>query len=96
MRPLRERVARLLLLIGLIGGLRCANPPYERCETQEDGINQKVEIERMQAAIKRAAEKAIRGTREERSGRFELRDDSRLAQGDTQAAKPKRGSRLKK
>ena len=67
-----------------------------RCEIQEDGMNQKVEIERMQAAFKRAAEKATRGTREERSGRFEVRDDSRLTRGDTQAAKPKRGSKLKK
>jgi hypothetical protein len=41
-------------------------------------MNQKVEIERMQAAFKRAAEKATRGTREERSGRFELRDEARL------------------
>ena len=59
-------------------------------------MNQKVEIERMQAAFKRAAEKATRGTREERSGRFEVPDDSRLTQGDMQTAKPRRGSRLKK
>jgi hypothetical protein len=52
-------------------------------------MNQKVEIERMQAAFKRAAEKATRGTREERSGRFEVRD-SRLTRGDAQAARPKR------
>jgi hypothetical protein len=50
-------------------------------------MNQKVEIERMQAAFKRAAEKATRGTREERSGRFEIRDEARLTQGD--AAKRK-------
>jgi hypothetical protein len=59
-------------------------------------MNQKVEIERMQAAFKRAAEKAMRGTREERSGRFEVRDDARLARGATQTAKPRRGSKLKK
>jgi hypothetical protein len=60
-------------------------------------MNQKVEIERMQAAFNRAAEKATRGTREERSGRFEVQDDSRLTRGDTQTAKPKRGSsKLKK
>jgi hypothetical protein len=69
---------------------------HSRCEIQEDGMSQKVEIERMQAAFKRAAEKATRGTREERSGRFEVRDDSRLGQGDAQTAKPRRGSDLKK
>ena len=69
---------------------------HSRCEIQEDGMNQKVEIERMQAAFKRAAEKATRGTREERSGRFEVRDDSRLTRGETQTAKPKRGSNVKK
>jgi hypothetical protein len=56
-------------------------------------VNQKVEIEQMQAAFKRAAEKA---TREERSGRFEVRDDSGLTRGDTQTAKPRGGSSLKK
>jgi hypothetical protein len=59
-------------------------------------MNQKVEIERMQAAFKRAAEKATRGTREERSGRFDVPDDSRVTRGDAQAAKPRRGSNLKK
>ena len=59
-------------------------------------MNQKVEIERMQAAFKRAAEKATHGTREERSGRFEVRDDRGLTRGDTQAAKPRRGSSPKK
>ena len=59
-------------------------------------MNQKVEIERMQAAFKRAAEKATHGTREERSGRFEVRDDSRLKRGDQQAAKPKPEGNLKK
>jgi hypothetical protein len=59
-------------------------------------MNQKAEIERMQAAFKRPAEKATRGTREERSGRFEVRDDSRLTQGDTRTAKPRRGSKLTK
>jgi hypothetical protein len=67
-----------------------------RCEIQEDGMNQKVEIERMQAAFNRAAEKATRGTREERSGRFELRDNARLTRGDTQTAEPRRGSKLEK
>ena len=69
---------------------------HSRCETQEDGMNQKVEIERMQAAFKRAAEKATRGTREERSGRFEVRNESRLTRDDTQNAKPKRESNPKK
>jgi hypothetical protein len=59
-------------------------------------MNQKAEIERMQAAFKRAAEKATRGTREERSGRFEVRDDAGLTRGDTQIAKPGRGSNIKK
>ena len=69
---------------------------HSRYEIQEDGMNQKVEIERMQAAFKRAAEKATRGTREERSGRFEVRDDARLTPGEAQTAKPKRGSNVKK
>ena len=59
-------------------------------------MNQKAEIERMQAAFKRAAEKATGGTREERSGRFEVRNGSRLTRGDAQTAKPRRGSKLKK
>jgi hypothetical protein len=59
-------------------------------------MNQKAEIERMQAAFKRAAKKATRGTREERSGRSEVWDNSRLARGDMRAAKPRRGSNLKK
>jgi hypothetical protein len=53
-------------------------------------MNQNVEIERMQAGFKRAAEKATRGTREERSGRFEVQDDSRWTRGDTQTAEPGR------
>ena len=59
-------------------------------------MTQKAEIERMQAAFKRAAEKATGGTREERSGRFELRNEARLTRGDTQAGRPRRGSKLKK
>jgi hypothetical protein len=66
------------------------------CKVHENGMNQKIEIERMEAAFKRAAEKATRGTREERSGRFEIPDDSRLTRDDTRAAKPRRGSNLKK
>jgi hypothetical protein len=69
---------------------------HSRCEISEDGMNQKAEIERMQAAFNRAAEKATRGTREERSGRFEVRDDSRLTRGDEQRAKPRRGSKPEK
>jgi signal recognition particle receptor subunit beta len=63
---------------------------------KEAGMNQKSEIKRMQAAFNRAAEKATHGTCEERSGRFEVRDDSRLTRGDTQTAKPRQGSNLKK
>jgi hypothetical protein len=59
-------------------------------------MNQKAEIERMQAAFKRAAEKATRGTREERSGRFEVRDNARLTRGDAQTAKPRPASNPKK
>ncbi len=59
-------------------------------------MNRKAEIERMQAAFKRAAEKATSGTREERSGRFVVRDDARLTRVDTQTARPKRGSNFKK
>jgi hypothetical protein len=40
-----------------------------RREILENGVNRKVEIERMQAAFKRAAEKATHGSREERSVR---------------------------
>ena len=69
-------------------GLRIPSDFSARCKIQEDGMNQKAEIERMQAAFKRAAEKAMRGTREERSGRFEVLDDSRFTRGDTQAARP--------
>jgi hypothetical protein len=69
---------------------------HSRCEIQEDGMNQKVEIERMQVAFKRAAEKATRGTREERSGRFEVRDEAHLTRGGAQTAKPRRGNNLKK
>jgi hypothetical protein len=58
-------------------------------------MNQKAEIERMQAAFKRAAEKATSGTREERSGRFEVRDSSGLTRGEAQTAKPRRGSNVK-
>jgi hypothetical protein len=59
-------------------------------------MDQKVEIERMQAAFKRAAEKATRGTREERSGRFELRDEARSSRGKAQTAKSRRGNNVKK
>jgi hypothetical protein len=59
-------------------------------------MNQKLEIERMQAAFNRAAEKATRGTREERSGRFEVRDEAGLRRGDMQIAKPRRKSNAKK
>ena len=69
---------------------------HSRFGIQENGMNQKVEIDRMQAAFKRAAEKATRGTREERSGRFEVRGDSRLTRGETQTTKSVRGSKLKK
>jgi len=43
-----------------------------------------LDFEKAQAALKRAAEKAMRGTREERSGRFELvrqRQSSTSAKG---------------
>lgn len=40
-------------------------------------MDQKIEIERMEAAFKRAADKAVHGTREERAGRFEMRNDTR-------------------
>jgi predicted ABC-type ATPase len=63
---------------------------------QGHGMNQKAEIERMQAAFKRAAEKATRGTREERSGRFEVRNEAPLTRGGAQTDKPRRGSNIKK
>lgn len=60
------------------------------------GMNQKVEIERIRAAFKRAAEKATRGTREERSGRFEVRGDARSTRGNMQTANSGQGSNVKK
>jgi hypothetical protein len=38
----------------------------------------KLDIGKMDAAFKRAADKAVHGTREERSGRFDLRDNERM------------------
>ncbi len=37
-----------------------------------EGMSRGLDFEKMEAAFKRAAEKAMRGTREERSGRFLL------------------------
>jgi hypothetical protein len=42
------------------------------------GMRRGIDFEKMEAAFKRAAEKAIRGTREERSGRY----IERRSQGD--------------
>lgn len=41
-----------------------------------------LDFEKAQAALKRAAEKATRGTREERSGRFNDLNIERRSQGD--------------
>ncbi len=41
-----------------------------------------LDFDKAQAALKRAAEKAIYGTREERSGRFHARNIERHLQGD--------------
>jgi hypothetical protein len=56
-----------------------------------------LDVEKAEAALKRAAEKAMHGTREERSGRFFLRDDRRYkVGGESEAAKVQRRSDLKK
>lgn len=44
-----------------------------------DDIRRGLDFEKAQAALKRAAEKAINGTREERSGRFLMRDPRKTA-----------------
>jgi hypothetical protein len=46
-----------------------------------EGMRQGLDFEKAEAALKRAADKALRGTREERSGRF-------LAKQERAAAKP--------
>ena len=48
-------------------------------------MTEKLDIAKMEAALKRAADKAVHGTREERSGRF-------LAKQQSAAAKPTRRS----
>ncbi len=40
-------------------------------------MNQKPDATKIEAALKRAADKALHGTREERSGRFLKRDERR-------------------
>ena len=47
-----------------------------------------IDVAKMEAAFKRAAHKAMHGTREERSGRFLLKDKGQSARGtDRDAAK---------
>jgi hypothetical protein len=43
-------------------------------------MNRGLDFEKAQAALKRAAEKATHGTREERSGRFETTQQRRASQ----------------
>jgi Apea-like HEPN len=52
-----------------------------------DDMQRGLDVEKAEAALKRAAEKATHGTREERSGRFKMRDEARLTRDD--AAKRK-------
>jgi hypothetical protein len=62
-----------------------------------DDMRRGLDVEKARAALKRAAEKATHGTREERSGRFVLRDDMRSKAGnETQLANGPRKSDLKK
>ena len=42
----------------------------------------KLDIAKMEAAFKRAAHKAVHGTREERSGRFVVQGDKRTSRRD--------------
>ena len=53
-----------------------------------EGMRQGLDFEKAEAALKRAADKAIHGTREERSGRF-------LAKQQRAATKPTRRSAAK-
>ena len=55
-------------------------------------MNQKLEIEQMEAAFKRAAEKATHGTREERSGRFVV-SDGRSTRGESDSSLPNSGAK---
>jgi hypothetical protein len=41
-------------------------------------MSKKLDIARMEAAFKRAADKALHGTREERSGRFLLKQERQI------------------
>lgn len=51
-------------------------------------MNRKLDMTKVEAAFKRAAHKAMHGTREERSGRFLLKDKDQSARGaDRDAAK---------
>jgi hypothetical protein len=62
-----------------------------------DDMRRGLDVEKAEAALKRAAEKATHGTREERSGRFVLRDDMRSKAGsEMQPTKVPRGDDLKK
>jgi hypothetical protein len=62
-----------------------------------DDMRRGLDVEKAEAALKRAAEKATHGTREERSGRFVLREDTRSKpENETHLAKGPRRSDLKK
>jgi hypothetical protein len=54
-----------------------------------------LDYEKADAALKRAAHKAVHGTREERSGRFFFRDDQRKLDAGTSKpiTTPERGKR---
>jgi hypothetical protein len=49
-----------------------------------------IDLAKAEAALKRAAQKAVHGTREERSGRFLLKDKYRPTQSDSHRPAPKR------
>jgi hypothetical protein len=59
----------LLSMNGISGRARKADLRSSNRGTE--GMTRGLDFEKAQAALKRAAEKATRGTREERSGRFE-------------------------
>ena len=54
-----------------------------------------LDFDKAEAALKRAAEKATHGTREERSGRFRLQEDDVVRRGGERVRDVKVGGREK-
>ncbi len=57
-------------------------------------MNQRLDLAKVEAALKRAAHKALHGTREERSGRF-LLEKTRQPVRNARHDAPKKGARRK-